>query len=142
MDQFRSLVLVLSGSLVSASLERLSRCPVGIFSSISRVLLDISLWVVVLACGLITPLRAEDALDCTQRADPELAIRACTDIIIEGYINRGIAYNAKGDHDGAVTDFEKAFRLNNAVKADNCAEGRRTDAGVLKFRERDQGCPP
>ena len=103
---------------------------------------EVSLWVVVLSCGLITPLRAEDALDCAQRADPDLAIRACTDIIIEGYINRGIAYHAKGDHDRAITDFEKALRLKDAVNADGCAETRRMDPDLRNSRGRDQRYPP
>ena len=78
--------------------------------------------------------------DCAQPTDSDLAIRACTDIIIEGYTNRGIAYGAKGDHERAIADFEKALQLKEAPGAGGCAKGPRTDAGIRKSRDRGELC--
>jgi Flp pilus assembly protein TadD len=61
---------------------------------------------------------AEAASDCQQSADRDLAIRGCTTVIQQNprnsiaYVNRGIAYENKGEHDRAIADFNKAIEIN------------------------------
>ncbi len=62
-----------------------------------------------------------DTKVCVQAADVEQRIAACTraaalsgqtaDVRASAMINRGEAYNAKGDYDRAITDFSEAIRL-------------------------------
>ena len=92
----------------------------------------ISLCTVALTVGWISTLRAND---CSRDADPDLAIQACTDAIIDGYINRGIAYGAKGNHERAVADFEKALQLGKTPTSGECANAR----GTALRKSGDQG---
>jgi tetratricopeptide (TPR) repeat protein len=73
------------------------------------------------ACVLIpviasTQSRADAVSDCAQSQDPDRGIRGCTAVIerkpqAAAYINRGAAYNNKGDYDRAIADFAKAIAL-------------------------------
>jgi tetratricopeptide (TPR) repeat protein len=68
--------------------------------------------------------RADDWAACDKFDDADPSIRACTRIITAGrvnrqdlaaaYNNRGLAYDGKGDHDGAIADYDKAIQLNPA----------------------------
>jgi tetratricopeptide (TPR) repeat protein len=67
------------------------------------------------------PAHAGDGGCAPPGADPDLAIVACSALIARAggapadraaaYINRGLAYRAKGDLDGAVADFTAALRV-------------------------------
>jgi hypothetical protein len=106
-----------------------------------RVVGGFSLCSIVLTAGGMNPLRADDRLNCAQPTDPDLAIRACTDLIIEGYTNRGIAFGVKGDHERAIADFEKARQLDQAPGAGSCDNEYRTAAGIRKSLDRGKLCP-
>ena len=60
---------------------------------------------------------ADTRQDCEQFANPDLQLRACTEIIGRdgkaawAYTNRGNAYAAKGDHDRAIADYTKAIEI-------------------------------
>ena len=100
----------------------------------------ILLFAIALTYGFAGPLRADDALDCAQQTDPDLAVRACTEIIINGYIGRGIAYAANGDHERAIADFEKAQQLDAAMMAGGCRKGPPTDDGIPGLGDRGGLC--
>ena len=63
------------------------------------------LTVILLTLGVTTPAAAEGWIDCGRHTNPDLAVRACTDLIISGkaeggnlpfaYQKRGIAYDAR-----------------------------------------------
>ena len=98
---------------------------------------------------------ADAAGDCVQNNDRALQIRACT-LILEGrvtgsefaavraaaYVNRGYAYDSKGDHDRAIADYGESIRLdpqnpkayyNRGIAYDSKGEHNRaiTDFGEL-----------
>ncbi|MEA2928883.1 MAG: hypothetical protein QOG38_1311, partial [Hyphomicrobiales bacterium] len=62
-----------------------------------------------------------DSADCLQEADAERQISGCTRIIDDAkqadrvraiaYYNRGNALAGKGDHDGAIADYDAALKL-------------------------------
>lgn len=72
-----------------------------------------SFWVAV----LITPAAADRAGDCNQQKDPDLAIRACTELITRNpaidtlFYNRGNAYAAKGQYDRAIADYAASLKI-------------------------------
>ena len=63
----------------------------------------------------------EDRMRCTDH-NPDIGIAGCTAIIGSGqettknlavaFYNRGAAYDAKGDYDRAIQDYDQAIRLN------------------------------
>jgi tetratricopeptide (TPR) repeat protein len=65
---------------------------------------------------------ADDWADCSQAADPDRAVRGCSNIIVAGpdsrdnlaiaYLNRGRAYGDKSDHDQEIADETHAIELN------------------------------
>jgi tetratricopeptide (TPR) repeat protein len=75
---------------------------------------------------------AGDRETCTDSLRRDVAIAACTRAIASRqyttqnvaplYTSRGVAYGAKGQHDRAIQDFEKAIRLDP-----NFAQRDRTD---------------
>jgi tetratricopeptide (TPR) repeat protein len=77
----------------------------------------------VLVCGSITA-RADAAADCSHAdgIDMDRQIKACTEYIRQNpsnktklaaaYFNRGLAYQAKGDHDRAIADHSKVIEIN------------------------------
>jgi Caspase domain/Tetratricopeptide repeat/TPR repeat len=71
----------------------------------------------VFVCGS-TAAQADAASDCKQSEDRDLEIRGCTTVIQQNprnsiaYVNRGIAYENKGEHDRAIADFNKAIEIN------------------------------
>ena len=77
--------------------------------------------IVVFCVGLVIALQAASAADaledCVQVQDRERAIRGCTAIIrldpkfAFAYYNRGRAFEAKGNHDRAIADYNKAIKL-------------------------------
>jgi TonB family protein len=77
--------------------------------------------VAVLFVGIVvatTPAIADTRQDCFQHKDPDLRLKACTQIIrsdpraAPAYYNRGLAYEDRGDYDHAIADFNKAIELN------------------------------
>ena len=60
--------------------------------------------------------RADDATDCIEGSG-ETVIRGCSQLIellpkeVIAYYHRGIAYDAKGDYDRAIADFDKVIRI-------------------------------
>lgn len=75
---------------------------------------------VVLALGLVvlaTAAFADEARDCIQDKDPDLAIRACSALIQADagnpalYNRRGNAYRAKGNYDEAIADHTRAIDI-------------------------------
>jgi tetratricopeptide (TPR) repeat protein len=89
--------------------------------------------VIASALFAISPAAAGDRETCTDSLRSDVAIAACTRAIASGqyttqnvatlYTSRGIAYGAKGQHDRAIQDFEKAIRLDPQF-----AQRDRTDA--------------
>ena len=83
----------------------------------------------VLGIGSTSSAQADKYRDCSQTRDPDRQIRACTKIIENqreykdnragGYLNRGIAYRAKGEPDRAIADFTQAIKLNPRASAYN-----------------------
>jgi len=69
----------------------------------------------------ISPAAADDRETCADSLRSDVAIAACTRAIASRqyitqnvaplYTSRGIAYGAKGQHERAIEDFEKAIRL-------------------------------
>ena len=83
-----------------------------------------ALSIAVVLIGFATPTGAdfgEDWQYCSNEANPDVAIEACTEVIQAGklynenlaiaYFNRGSAYYEKGDYRSAVQDFNEAIRL-------------------------------
>jgi tetratricopeptide (TPR) repeat protein len=76
--------------------------------------------------ALASPAAADDATTCAN-ASGDVAIKACTRVIIAGggnlswaYYNRGSEYSDKGDYDRAISDYNEAIRINpKYVKAYN-----------------------
>jgi tetratricopeptide (TPR) repeat protein len=75
---------------------------------------------VVFCLGLTIalPAAAADAYeDCIQLQDRVRTIRGCNEIIkldpkfAFAYYNRGLAFEAKGNHDRAIADYNKAIKL-------------------------------
>ena len=82
-----------------------------------------SLWLVPPGRAIAT-----DWNDCSQGENNNKGIRGCTSIINSGghkeresaYFNRGLAYQAKGDYDRAIADYDQVIRLNpEAIHAYN-----------------------
>ena len=106
---------------------------------------------IVLALALLaTTALADRYKDCAQRKDPDLSIRACTEIIEGGaresdeqralaYKNRGIAHYVNRDCDRAIIDLDRAIAINpNHAEAYEgrgiCyAEKREYDRALLDF---------
>lgn len=71
----------------------------------------------LLIAAYATSALADTANDCAEKSKPDAAIGACTSIISSGkptasaYINRGIAYQAKGELDNAITDYTNAIKI-------------------------------
>jgi tetratricopeptide (TPR) repeat protein len=73
----------------------------------------------------------KDAAACMQTADADLEIASCTRLLKSGslssqnrsavYANRGYAWNAKGNYDRAIADYDEAIRLNpkNSISYSN-----------------------
>jgi tetratricopeptide (TPR) repeat protein len=89
-----------------------------------RRLLVLRLIAVVLASG---PSLADDGRDCSQHKDPEIRIKACSEIIrrdpadVTAYRNRAAAYELTGDIDREIADYTKAIELapDNAATYEN-----------------------
>jgi len=71
--------------------------------------------------GAIAPAVAGDIADCNQSTDPVRQIRGCSGFIDSGasgnnlaiaHANRGIAYDALGNTDRAIAEFDAALRVN------------------------------
>ena len=60
---------------------------------------------------------ADSQQDCNQKADLDLRMRACTELIgrdskaAGAYKNRGHVYQARGDYDRAIADYSKAIEI-------------------------------
>lgn len=73
------------------------------------------LFIVLIAVGGASA-HADTANDCADRSKPDAAIAACTSILKSGkpaasaYVNRGIAYQAKGELDNAIADYASAIK--------------------------------
>ncbi|PWT85862.1 MAG: hypothetical protein C5B56_13360 [Proteobacteria bacterium] len=77
----------------------------------------------LLAAGSSHPARAADQAwaDCEQEKDWDRSIAGCTTVLgraresvqnrTMAFYNRGISYQAKGDHDRAIADFDQALKL-------------------------------
>jgi tetratricopeptide (TPR) repeat protein len=69
-----------------------------------------------------SPTCAGPAEDCNQGQDQERAINGCTEFIRNNprnafaYVWRGIAFNAKGDFDRAIADFNRAIEINPKIE--------------------------
>jgi tetratricopeptide (TPR) repeat protein len=71
--------------------------------------------------GAPTSALADDWADCSQRARPDLIIRACTHIIelaeasgeklAEAYNHRGVGYYLRGEYHRAIADYNSAIEL-------------------------------
>lgn len=89
------------------------------------------LFLIAGALFIVFPAAADDRATCTNSSG-DVAIAACTRAIVSGqypnrnvaplYTSRGLAYWAKGQHDRAIRDFERAIRLDPQF-----ARGDRTD---------------
>jgi len=70
---------------------------------------------------------ASDEYDCFQGREPELRIKACSELIQRGpddaiaYHNRAVAYGLAGDIDNAIADYTKVIQIapDNASAYDN-----------------------
>jgi tetratricopeptide (TPR) repeat protein len=73
------------------------------------------------------PAMTGDEHDCFQGREPELRIKACSDLIQRGpddaiaYHNRAVAYGLAGDIDNAIADYTKVIQIapDNASAYDN-----------------------
>ena len=73
------------------------------------------------------PAVASDEQDCFQGREPELRIKACSELIQRGpddaiaYHNRAVAYGLAGDIDNAIADYTKVIQIapDNASAYDN-----------------------
>ncbi len=76
---------------------------------------------VLMVASFAPAVRADD-LDACGNANPDIRISGCSAIIDAGtasreivanaYINRGVAYDSKGEYDRAIEDYDKAIALN------------------------------
>ncbi len=63
------------------------------------------------------PVAAGDEQDCFQGREPELRIKACSELIQRGpddaiaYHNRAVAYGLAGDIDNAIADYTKVIQV-------------------------------
>ena len=79
----------------------------------SKEMAALCLGLVLLASAAL----ADEARDCMQDKDPDLAIRACTTLIKTDagnsslYNRRGNAYRAKGSYDEAIADHTRAIDI-------------------------------
>jgi hypothetical protein len=68
----------------------------------------------------VTAAHSDDSAGCFQKADPELSLRACTNIIrlaaetretlALAFTHGGIAYATKGDYESAKAEFDLAVQ--------------------------------
>ena len=111
------------------------------FISFSRLLI-----IAALLCTCLVPLTgalAYDLKDCESwNSNPQLSIRSCTALINAGnetpldlaYMHqlRGIAYNKTGQHDAAMTDFNRAIALDPEFAEAYQSRAARFEAQGLK----------
>jgi tetratricopeptide (TPR) repeat protein len=87
----------------------------------------LQLLILVAIVSAVRPVLANDEQDCFQSQEPQLRIRACSEIIqrspndATAYHNRAVAYALAGNIDNAIADCTKVIEIapNNATAYEN-----------------------